>query len=65
MRVSVTLSAVLWVPVPAMTGTRERARSRVNRHRVRRSSTVQVAASPVEPETTRPSTPPSIMKSTS
>ena len=59
------LSAVQFVPVPATTGTCPRTRSRTNRHSVRRSSTVQVAASPVDPETTSPSTPPASRNSTS
>jgi hypothetical protein len=58
------LSAVLLVPVPATTGMRPRARSFTNFHSARRSSTEHVAASPVEPDTTRHCVPPSIRKST-
>src|SRR5579875_3338266 len=64
-RVSRIASAVALDPVPAMTGTRRRAVSTTVRTTAMCSSCVSVADSPVEPQGTRPCTPPAICASTS
>src|SRR5207244_3651239 len=64
-RVSRIASAVELEPVPAITGTRRRARRTTSRTTSTCSSCVSVAASPVEPQGTSPCVPASICRSTS